>query len=133
MYSDIVKKSVNKAPVESNDDIRENVGYSIKSDRVYTTTKPSYGWRRDSNYVSWERAYFRQLLEFRNIFIENVVELYPSMEATLRSPQFFKKFNLFIYKNSSTTISGYLEPMDDELVNLYSEYKEKSNLINEQG
>ena len=132
-YSDIVKKSVNNILSESDGgDNERDVKYDVDSTNNYTTTKPSYLWRRDSNYNSWEHSYFRILLELRNTFIDGILELNPSMENYLRSPQFFQKFNFFIYKNSSTKISSFLEPLDDELEKLYSEYKEKSIWINEQ-
>jgi hypothetical protein len=132
-YADIVKKSVNNVLPESDGDDNERFFKNdFQSTNDYTSTKPSYIWRRDSNYNTWERSYFRILLELRNVFIDRILELNPLMENYLRSPQFFKKFNFFIYKNSSTKISNFLEPLDNELENLYSEYKEKSNWINEQ-
>ena len=131
-YADVVKKSVTNIISESDADNGHNFKYDFKPSNDHTTTKPSYIWRRNSNYDSWERSYFPILLEMRNIFISRMIEINPLMENFLRSPQFFKKFNLFIYNNSSTQITPFLEPLNSELETLYSEYKEKTLLINEQ-
>ena len=53
------------------------------------------------------------------------------MELYLISEQFFYIFNQFIYENSSTTISKFLEPLTPELEDIYSKYKEMRHNINE--
>jgi hypothetical protein len=130
MYAAAVKKgNENSLASKNNGEFVTDVGISTNQrNNKHTSSKPKYVWRRDSSYDGWERAYFRELLELRDIYIErlggqNVNYLY--------SAQFQYKFNQFIYKNSSTTVSKFLDSTSSEIDNIYREYKEMREKINE--
>lgn len=130
MYAAAVKKgNQSSLSAQNNGEFVTDVGISTNQrNNKETSIKPKYVWRRYSGYDGWERAYFRELLELRNIYIErlghqNVNYLY--------SAQFQYKFNQFIYKNSSTTVTRFLEPLSTDLDNIYTEYKEMRDKINE--
>jgi hypothetical protein len=129
-YADVVKNGkIDNLTTSSNTDDSPFFKYDGNNER--TTNKPKYLWRRDSNYDNWEHAYFLILLKLKNIFIERIIEIHPEMELYLISEQFFYIFNQFIYENSSTTISKFLEPLTPELEDIYSKYKEMRHHINE--
>jgi hypothetical protein len=133
-YSDVVKNgNIDKLTTSSNTDDSTFFKYNGNngSNERTTTNKPKYMWRRDSNYDNWEHAYFLILLKLRNIFIERIIEIRPEMELYLNSEQFFYIFNQFIYENSSTIISNFLEPLTPEVEDIYSKYKEMRHHINE--
>ena len=130
-YADVVKNGkIDNLTTSSNTDDSTFFKYNGNNERT-TTNKPKYVWRRDSNYDNWEHSYFLILLKLRNIFIERIIEIRPEMELYLNSEQFFYIFNQFIYENSSTTISNFLEPLTPEVEDMYSKYKEMRHNINE--
>ena len=130
MYAAAVKKgNQNFLSSQNNGEFVTDVGISTNQrDNKHTSSKPKYVWRRDSGYDGWERAYFRELLELRNIYIERLGE---ENVNYLYSAQFQYKFNQFIYKNSSTTVTRFLEPISSDLDNIYREYKEMREKINQ--
>lgn len=131
-YADVVKNgTIDKLTTLSDTDNSTFFKYNGNNERTTTTNKPKYVWRRDSNYDSWEHSYFLILLKLRNIFIERIIEIRPEMELYLTSEQFFYIFNQFIYENSSTIISNFLEPLTQEVEDIYSKYKEMRHNINE--
>jgi hypothetical protein len=130
-YADVVRRD-DVLPVNSTGDDDEWYDeYDQVYEKSYVTVKPAYITRRDSSYDTWERYYLKELLELRNIFVKQISQVNPEMILYLSSPEFFLKFNRFIYKNSTTKISQWLEPLTEELETIYSEYKDKIYNINE--
>lgn len=130
MYAAAVKKGIqNSLSTQNSGECVTDAGLSREQTKnEYTTTKPKYVWRRDSGYDGWERAYFRELLELRNIYVRGITNRDVDY---LNSLEFLYKFNKFIYNNSSTTVTRFLEPMSSDLENIYTEYKEMREKINE--
>jgi hypothetical protein len=126
-YADILRKANSVVTTEPIYDEPEE--YDVVSERSNVTIKPDYITRRNSNHDSWERTYFKQLLDLRNIFIQGMVQNQPEMEQYLNSPHFFHRFTSFLYNNSSTKISEFIEPLSEDLENTYLEYMIKRNKI----
>jgi hypothetical protein len=135
MYAAIVKKGIASASTSSSNNgghtTNDECDVKFTNTRAKRYSEPKYIWRRDRSYDSWERTYFRELLELREILITDMSEIDDTMEIYLRSHQFLYKFNQFIYKNSSTIVSKFLEQMTTELESIYSEYKDMRHKINE--
>jgi hypothetical protein len=134
MYAAALKKGIAKSASDFSDDtdnIEPGVSKSNQNGYSNRTLKRKYIWRRDSSYDSWERSYFRELLELRDITARGLLEINSDNALYLYSHQFLYKFNKFIYENSSTTVTKFLEEMSSDLENIYSEYKEMRDRINE--
>lgn len=134
MYAAALRKGIAKSVSDISDD-RNNIESDVSkcNQNGYTnrTLKRKYIWRRDSSYDSWERSYFRELLELRDIMAIGLSEINSDNIVYLYSHQFLYKFNKFIYQNSSTTVTKFLEEMSSDLESIYSEYKEMRDRINE--
>jgi hypothetical protein len=132
MYAAALKNGLSKAAViaPDNESTTTRVRSGWRGDN-YVTRKPNYVCRRTGNYDGWERAYFREILELRDIYIRGVGQIDTDSIIYLNSPQFLYKFCKFLYKNSSTAVTRFLEPMTDDLENIYREYKEMRERINE--
>ena len=76
----------------------------------------------DSSYDTWEHTYFESVLEMYNIFVDEMVKMYPSIQSNLETPEFLYDFSTFLYSCSSTYISPYVEPMSSELEKQYYQY-----------
>lgn len=136
MYAAVVKKGIASQSTTSSNNggniTNDECDFKFTNSATRASSNAKYVWRRDRGYDRWERAYFRELLELREILIRDMSEINNEMEIYLRSHQFLFKFNKFIYKNSSTVVTRFLEDMTSDLENLYSEYKEMREKINEQ-
>jgi hypothetical protein len=134
MYSAALKKGIANSTTDiSNHTNNIEPDLSKSSENAYSnrSVKRKYIWRRDSSYDRWERSYFRELLELRDIMATGLSEINSDNILYLYSHQFLYKFNKFIYQNSSTTVTEFLEEMSGDLENFYSEYKEMRDRINE--
>lgn len=133
MYAAALKNGLSKAAVAApdNESTTTRVSFGNERERNHVTRKPNYVYRRGSNYDGWERAYFREILELRDIYIRGIGEIDSESIIYFNSPQFLYRFSQFLYKNSSTTVTRFLEPMTDDLENIYREYKEMREKINE--
>ena len=94
--------------------------------RLVTNYTPPRG--RDRPHDTWEWAYFRHLLELREIFVSGMCFVNPNIDVeTLYTPEFFENFSQFVYEASSRHISPYLEPLSERLLEEYSKYLIKRN------
>jgi hypothetical protein len=73
---------------------------------------------RDSSYDAWQYAYYRHLIDLRNIFIEKMYNVVTTEQFDYyKSPEFFVKFCFMIYKNSSKYIPSDIDklcPQDEK-------------------
>jgi hypothetical protein len=128
MYAAALKNGLSKAVVTGPDNESTSTRFTFERERNHVTRKPNYVYRRSGNYDGWERAYFREILELRDIYIRDIDS---ESIVYFNSPQFLYRFGQFLYKNSSGTVTRFLEPMTDDLENIYREYKEMREKINE--
>ena len=129
MYAAALKNGLSKTSVIATDN--ESTTTRVKSEwrgDNHVTTKTDYVYRRNGNYDGWERAYFREILELRDIYIRGLGDIH---NDSINSPQFLYRFCKFLYKNSSSDVTKFLEPMTDDLENIYREYKEMRGNIND--
>jgi hypothetical protein len=132
MYAAALKKGLSNSVTATNNE-ELNRDTTIKfggGENNYTTRRPNYIYTRNSSYDGWERVYFREILELRDIYISVLGEIDNQTIIYLNSPEFLYKFGQFIYKNSSTSVTRFLEPLSNELENIYREYKEIREQIN---
>lgn len=74
------------------------------------------------SYDTWERIYFANLLDMRNIFVNGLSDINNNQILYLRSPKFLYKFSKLIYNGSSGYIPPDLEPLNSTIENIYFEY-----------
>jgi len=115
-YADIIRKGINTEKSTTSDASRDD-GIVKKSDKSVTKRA-----RRNYNYDSWERAFFQDLLNMRDIFAKKYLEMFPEEFYKVYSPQFLHKFCRMIYSNSTGEISSYVDDFPENLESTYFEY-----------
>lgn len=113
-YANILKQSNNQQNTiaDTRDDrVRtDSKNVKLRRKRLVVNYVPP---KRTSSYDSWEFAYFRELMQLRNVFIDGLASQYPHLIDYMTSPQFFHKFCRFIRKNSSGYITPHLEELNE--------------------
>jgi len=103
----------------------EHVSETRVDDGHVTVATPHATDPDRSSYGSWEYTYFAHLIEMRNIFARDVLRMFPDSEETflyVYSPRFLHRFARMIYGSSSGHISGDVELLSEDMMNVYSEY-----------
>ncbi len=128
-YSDILKKANSKEESVTNDVCTdESASVDIKSIK-FSRRPPSYLSEKNVCYDTWEKSYFLQLIALRDIFCKDYTEFFSNEETIthLQSPKFFHDFAKMIFDSSSKLIQADLEPLSEEMEDVYSEYLIKRN------
>ena len=95
--------------VDEHDESTNTVANSRR--RCVRNTVPRRG---NSSHHSWERAYFRHLINIRNILINGMVKIEPDGDKKcLRTPDFLNNLSRFLHEVSSKEISPYLDELTD--------------------